>query len=186
MAFPYGMPITLQGIKVATINSDGTYGTAVALKKQQQLTIQLVADTDELKSGAQVSDLLTIITHATGTVQAGAITYAAGTVLFGGANSNSSSASINEWRVKAGKQMGYFGLIGKLMVNQGGDIHIGLPRCMADTVPQLTMTEDGQFYLPSLPIRIIRKSDTDDNLIYWDENETAADIPDDFDTFFTS
>lgn len=183
----YGeVAFTLKALQVAALSSGGTYGTPVALDYEQTLTIEPQADTQEIKSRGLLKKLLTVITHANLSFQEAKINEDALAIIAGMTSSTSGSTpnELTQARLAAGGAgLPRFGLIGRLVSEDGAGDLVGLPDCKLDTAPALTINQN-EFVMQEVAGRAVANGD--DKLVFTDFYEDESDIGTiNFDVFFS-
>lgn len=178
---------TLTAMSVAALDvSNWTYGTPVSLEYGQSLGFEPQHDTDQLKAYGKIVQMLSVLTHITGTLSQGLIDYPAYAVMVG-QSQTSSGTPPNVHKildaVAGGSGMPYFGLVGKLATLQNGDLHIGFPMCKLEKMPGFTV-EQNKFVLPSTNIVMVTPA-TASKPFRMKTHETATSVYTNFNTFFT-
>lgn len=180
---------TLTAIKIAALASDNTYGTPGSLEYGQKLEFSPEADQDELKAYGMSVELLSVVTRATGTLDAGLIDDSAYQIMAGNGvavvTGGTTPNRYSQMDVLVGEDgLPYFGLIGRLMGVAGADLHLGFSKCKLDSFPGFTI-EQNKFILPSVGMKMITPDITLRRLVRFKRHETGTAITDDFDTFFS-
>lgn len=174
-------------IKIAALDTaDYTFGTPVELEYGQELGFEAAADNQELKAYGLTVQLLSVITHFTGTLSQGLIDVNAYSILVGEASVDSGSPvtqSTLDYLV-GGAGLPYFGLIGRLASVGGADIHLGFPMCKLDRVPNFQIRQN-EFIMPSSGIKMIAPDTTTRKAARLRRHVTTTAITADFDAFFT-
>lgn len=178
---------TLTNIVIARLKSDQTYDTVSrSLALGSEMSFEVMADTDKLRSYGMVARMLTILTHLEGTLRAGAIEADALWILTGH-NTTSSGAAPNRTAtldaLAGGAGLPYFGAVGDFMSDDGGNVHVGLRRVMLDAFPGWTV-EENKFRLAEVKFTAAPIDTTSRKLHRLRRNETASAIPSNLNTFF--
>ena len=177
-------PFGLKELKVAPLNADGTYGTAVLLPEGRKLVMAVKTVTSKLPGylGATAA-VATVVQDAEVTIDGGTVPkeFLAAvlglTAVAGGTTPNQTKAL--DLEVK--KALPYFGVIGVAIDDDGGDSHFGLPKVKLTEMPEWTVqSEDNMFVMSSMKGLAI--ADDAGKLIYLLSHETAAAA--DFTTMF--
>ncbi len=183
MAVTFGeVAFTLVDLQVAPVTSSG-YGTAVDLDYQQVMEIEPQHDTHEIKAGGKLVELLSVVTHANFKISQGLVDQEALAVI-AGTTATTSGTTPNQTKTTdlegGGAGLPYFGVIGKLVSNDGAALMIGLPKCKLDAAPA-TKSEQNQFVMAEASGRAI--ADSNGIIVRYQAQETAGNI--DFSTFFS-
>lgn len=185
----YGeVSFSIEGLSIATLNSDGTYGTPVSLVYGQTFGFTSEADTDQLKAFGMIVETLTVPTHFTGTFTQGAIDIDAYEIMCGltaDVSGSSPSGQTDLSFTAGGSGLPYFGMIGRLAGVQGAGVLVGFPKMMLDSYPSFEV-EQNRFIMPETSARAIVQDTTSRMAAKVRMLETAQEIPTDFDTFFGS
>jgi len=175
---------SLVDLKVATYNIlTDVVGTAVDLPEAQELEFSAEGDTDEIKAEGYLQHLLTVVTHATVSLSSAGVPFTALAIMTGMAN-DSSDTTPNQQRTSqltpGGAGLPYFAVGGKLVGEQGDDLHVGLVCVKLDSIPSWK-AEQNKFVMSPASGKAIAPNSR--KLIYLRGHETAADI--DFTTLFS-
>lgn len=177
-------PFGLKELKVAPLNADGTYGTAVALPEGRKLVMAAKTVTSKLPGylGATAA-VATVVQDVEVTIDGGTVPkeFLAAvlglSVTTGGVTPNQTKAL--DLEVK--KPLPYFGVIGVAVDDDGGDTHFGLPKVKLTELPEWTaQNEDNLFVMSSMKGLAI--ADEAGKAIYLLSHETAEAA--DFTTLF--
>ncbi len=159
-----------------------TFGTAVELPEAQTLEFSFETDTDAIKAGGYLQHLLAVTTHATLKLSSAGVPFEALAILSGASNNSSGTPPNRTRRLNVGaggSGLPYFGVVGKLVGEQGDDLHVGLPVCKLDGVPSWK-AEQNKFVIASAEGRAIKRASG--HLVYLLGHETAASV--DFNEIF--
>ena len=175
---------------VAKLNADNTYATPVLVDQLQKITFQFEADTDALKAYGQVTELLSIVTHGSGTLEQASLDYAAMTAMTGltaaASGSTPNQASTMDFTT-GGAGLPYFGWIGAFAGLLGANVIIGAAKCMLDQYPAFTMDQN-KFRMGSAGFRFVSPNTTIRKALRARRYETAVASPAssaNFATFFS-
>lgn len=176
---------------VAALQVDNTYGTPQLVEYLQKFEFEFESDTDEIMSGGQIVETLSIPKRATGTISMAAMNYSALSILSGYAE-DPQGTTPNRYNtidvVTGGEGMPYFGIIAEYASTLGGNLLAGFPKAQLSTVPGFTVDQnkfrigETEIYMVS-PSQIIRKC------ARLRKFETASPIPttaEGFEAFFAS
>lgn len=177
----YGEVIfSLTDLTVATFNVlTGVVGTGVDLPEQQTLEFGFEADTDRIKATGAYRHKLTVITHGVFTLAAAGIPYAALATITNMTRTSSGSAPNRQQTGRfqvGGAGLPYFAIAGKMVGEQGDDLHVGLICCKLDAPPKWKF-EQNKYAISECKGECISPYEDDSKqLVYLEAHETAAAI----------
>lgn len=124
---------------VAKLNTDNSYGTPVRVDYFEKVAFDFEADEDEIKSGGLIVEKLSIATKVTGTMDNGALNFAAMSILQGDAPTTVYSTTPNQYQYTditvGGAGNPYFGLLVQYASTLGGSLIAGFPKSMLTKKP---------------------------------------------------
>lgn len=140
--FPTMTPFSLVEILIASYTAFGDYGTPVSLDIDQMLSLEPQADTDDLRDSGAITDGLTVVTHATGTIGFGGITLSALNIMTGTSSASSGTTPnrvvTRNWDAGA-NGLPYFAAIGVARASGNQRKIIAIPKLLLDAYPTFTM-----------------------------------------------
>lgn len=140
--FPTMTPFSLVEIIIASYTAFGDYGTPVSLDIDQMLTFEPQADTDDLRDSGAITDGLTVVTHATGTIGFGGISMTALNTMTGTTSSSSGTTPnrvmTRNWDAGA-NGLPYFAAIGVARASGNQRKIIAIPKMLLNTYPTFNM-----------------------------------------------
>lgn len=164
---------------VAALNLDNTYGTPVQIDYLGKLSFQFEHDQDELMSGGQIVEKMSIAKKATGELTQGAMNFAALAIMIGETAADygvtPSQYSILDART-GGSGMPYFGLIVAYAATNGANMLAGFPKAMLQTVPGFDVDQN-KFRIGSANFDAVPPSQNVRKVVRMRRYETAASIP---------
>jgi hypothetical protein len=174
---------SLTQLRIASYNIlTDTFGAPVDLPETQTLEFAFETDTDEIKAEGYLQHLLTVMTHATFKLSSAGVPFEALAILTGASNASSGSTPNRSRRMRfdaGGSGLPYFAVAGKLVGEQGDDLHVGLAVCKLDAAPGWK-AEQNKFVIQQAEGRAIKRANG--RLVYLLGNETAAAL--DFNSLF--
>ena len=127
-------PYSLQGILVAkTVAAATSYEDPIDLPKDQMFTVTPVHDTDQQRDSGSVTSLLSVPTHAEGTISVGGLPFTALAMMMGA--STSTSGAVVQINPKSSENRPYFGAIGTARTEDGRVLAVGLYKCQLQADP---------------------------------------------------
>jgi hypothetical protein len=187
----YGETVfTLTNLIVAAWDG-ANYGAPVTVGHRQKMNIEPQFDTDTIKAGGMMRAALSVATHNTFTLEYAKLQSTVLAVIAGETPSTSGVTPSQKTAfglVGGGAGMPYFGVIGVFASEDGGNILVGLPLCKLDKYPAMG-NDQNQFAVYSVSGTGIANevSSAPSQLVFFEQNETAATAPADaaaVDTFF--
>ncbi len=167
---------TLTKCTVARYNkTTNTYDTPELLENGQIVSVEAVADNDDLRGYGQIVALLSVLTSAKVTIGAGGVDFSTLAAISGMSNSTSGTTPNRRRtsRISAGGGgLPYFGLIGEGATDDGGLCIVGLQAVKLDTFPKWTL--DGKANKFNLSETNGKAIAIGGQLMYIKEEETAA------------
>lgn len=131
---------------VAKLNNDNTYGTPVRIDYFEKVTFDFEADTDEIKSGGLIVEALSIATKVTGSLDNGALNFAAMSIIQGDTPTTSYGVTPNQYQYAditvGGSGNPYFGLIVLYASTLGGNLLAGFPKAMLSKKPAFEVDQN--------------------------------------------
>lgn len=127
-------PAILSGIIIAAYTSPGVYGTPVSMGDSMRMLADPQADNDDIKSDGYLAHLLTVVTHAMVEFSGGGVEFDVLTILNGESTTTSGDtpAQTETMNQRVGLDLPYFGIVGRALGEDGGDIHVGFYRVKLD------------------------------------------------------
>lgn len=157
MAYTPSYSFGLRDVKIAPWLAPESYGAAVDVPSASQLTLELQTVSGELQGDDEITDVHAQIIAGQASVQFGFKNLAVYEILTGATHVESTEADA---MVIGAQNMPYFALAAKISDTAGsGDKHIFLPKCKCTEGFQMAMNY-GQYWTPSLTIRLVREGDT--------------------------
>lgn len=186
----FNRPILSVDYKVAAWNDNTEqYGTPVTSKALQSTEIEPVMATDEGRVGGAIEHLLSIIEGCELTLSELGFDVATMAVMTNMTHSLSGSGESGRrtLTIPTGKNFPYFGLIVRIELDGGGQLHVSFPRCKAMSHFAIEAAESGEFSVPEVEITAARlrlSSGTLKNAIGMDFYAVETAISSDFNTWF--
>ena len=151
-------PAILSGIMIASYTSPGVYGTPILMGDSMRMLVDAQADTDEIKSDGFLAHGLTVVTHAMVEFSGGGVEFDILTVLNGESTvSSGTTPNIEETMVqRVGLDLPYFGVVGRALGEDGGDIHLGMYRCKLEK-PAAYELRQNEFVLSEFAAKAFRE-----------------------------
>lgn len=152
-------PAILSGIMIAARISQGTYGTPISMGDSMRMLVDAQADTDEIKSDGFLAHVLTVVTHAMIEFSGGGVEFDVLTILNGESTVTSADtpAQTETMVQRVGLDLPEFGIVGRALGEEGGDIHMGLYRCKLEK-PAAYELRQNEFVLSEFTAKAIRES----------------------------
>lgn len=124
---------------VAKLNNDNSYGTPVRIDYFEKVAFDFEADTDEIKAGGLIVEALSIATKVTGSMDNGAMNFAAMSIIQGDTPTTVYSTTPNQYQYAditvGGAGNPYFGLIVQYASTLGGALLACFPKAMLSKKP---------------------------------------------------
>lgn len=124
---------------VAKLNNDNTYGTPVRIDYFEKVAFDFEADTDEIKAGGLIVEALSIATKVTGSMDNGALNFAAMSILQGDTPPAVYGTTPSQYQyldvTVGGAGNPYFGLMVQYASTLGGAVIVGFPKSMLSKKP---------------------------------------------------
>lgn len=172
-------------LRIATYNIlTDTFGTAIEVPEAQGIEFSFIADNDSIKATGAMRHLLSVITHAEFKFSKAGFPFAALAAMTGASNASSGTTPTRtrRWSANAGGAgLPYFAMVGKLVGENGDDLHAGLAVCKLDTIPSWK-AEQNKFVIKEASGKAIERNNG--KLVYLLGHETAASI--DFNEIFAA
>lgn len=168
-------PFSIKEITVAALNSDGTYGTAVSVPQARKLTVTPNIVTSKLiGTRSKTAAVASVLQDATVEIDGGGYTWDALAVMIGTAVTETgvtpNQTKQQNWA--AATNMPYFGLIGVLDDDDGGDMHIGFPKVKLTSLPAIEAAGDEEAFITNV-MEGVAIADDDGYVMYPVAHETA-------------
>ncbi len=178
---------TITNIRVARLRADGTYDpVSYSLQYGSEMSFEVEADTDQIKSYGMIVALLSIVTSLAGTLKQAAID-PPGLNIMVAVDDTSTGSTPNRVAtadfLAGGAGLPYFGAAGDFAAENGANAHLGLRKMKLDTMPGW-MVEQNKFRLDEVKFRAIPIDTTTRKMHRLKRNETSAALPEDLNTFF--
>lgn len=151
---------------VASLNVDNSYGTPQLVEYLQKFDFEFESDTDEIMSGGQIVETLSIPKKGTGTISMAALNFSTLAIL-AGLSETPLGTTPNRYNtidvLTGGEGMPYFGIIAEFASTLGGNLLAGFPKAQLSTVPGFTVDQnkfrigEAEIYMVS-PSQTIRKN----------------------------
>jgi len=124
---------------IAQLTGSNTYGTPVRVDYFEKVAFDFEADEDEIKSGGLIVESLSIATKVTGSMDNGALNYAAMSVLQGDTPTTIYQTTPNQYQYAditvGGAGNPYFGMLVQYATTLGGALIVGFPKAMLTKKP---------------------------------------------------
>lgn len=124
---------------VAKLNNDNSYGTPVRIDYFEKVAFDFEADTDEIKAGGLIVEALSIATKVTGSMDNGAMNFAAMSILQGDTPPAVYGTTPSQYQyldvTVGGAGNPYFGLIVQYASTLGGALLACFPKAMLSKKP---------------------------------------------------
>ncbi len=169
-------PFSLKEIKIAVLNADGTYGTAVAVPQARKLTVTPNMVTSKLiGERAKTAAVATVLQDCTLEMDAGGYTWDALAVMIGQAVTESGTTPNKTKRQNwaAGDNLPYIGVIGVLDDDDGGDFHLGFPKVKLTGLPAIEANGEEEAFVKEV-IEMVAIADDNGFVMYPLAHETAV------------
>ncbi len=152
-------PAILSGIIIAARTSAGIYGTPISMGDSMRMLADPQADNDEIKSDGYLAHLLTVVTHAMVEFSGGGVEFDVLTIVNGESTvSSGSTPNIQEtMEQRVGLDLPEFGIVGRALGEDGGDIHVGFYRVKLDK-PAAWELRQNEFVLSEFTGKAMRES----------------------------
>jgi hypothetical protein len=132
-------------VLVAALQSGNTYGTPVAIDYMQKVSFETEADQDEIKSGGVIVEALAIPTKIAGELEVAALNLTQTATMLG-YNAQTYGVDPNQYGVMdgimGGQGLPYFGMLVRYQATLGGDLIVGFPKAMLETVPSFDVDQN--------------------------------------------
>lgn len=172
---------------VAALNTvANTYGTPVKLDYLGKVSFEYESDTDNIKSGGQIREVLAIPTNAKGKIEQFSLNYDAWAILTGFGTSEYSTTPNRYFRAMpkfGGSGLPYCGLIVAYAALNGANLLCGFAKFMLQNVPPFDVDQN-KFRKGETEFMAIGAGDAGYGLVY-QRYETAANIPTTAGTFLS-
>lgn len=124
---------------VAKLNNDNSYGTPVRIDYFEKVAFDFEADTDEIKAGGLIVEALSIATKVTGSMDNGALNFAAMSIIQGDTPPAVYGTTPSQYQyldiTVGGAGNPYFGLIVQYASTLGGALLACFPKVMLTKKP---------------------------------------------------
>jgi len=124
---------------VAKLNNDNSYGTPVRIDYFEKVAFDFEADTDEIKAGGLIVEALSIATKVTGSLDNGAMNFAAMSIIQGDVPTSVYATTPSQYQYAditvGGAGNPYFGLIVQYASTLGGALLACFPKAMLSKKP---------------------------------------------------
>lgn len=176
MALPTALPFGLRDVKLTPITGGSTLGTPVDLPNSRTFSFEESEDFEELRGDDKV-----VATRGTGPsvsweLESGGISLEALVIMNGGTVTVTGveGAEVKTYLKKVTDARPEFKVEGQALSESGGDFHVVLPRCKANSSISGELS-DGSFWLTSASG--VAMALADDTLYEFTHNATATAIP---------
>lgn len=173
----YGnFPISLSDIKVAVLSAAGTYGTAIAVPGIT-FSIKPNLTSDKLAQFGKTARIASHVIDADVAFSGGGYPFdvleaiLGATVTTGGTTPSQEDSA----PIAAGSLLPKFGLVGKAVAEDGGDLHLGCPVVRLTELPDWKMDGESNTFVKG-EMKGLAVADSSGNLIYPLAHETEGDI----------
>lgn len=170
-----GPQFGLSDVKIATWNSDGSYGSAVDIPSVQMFSVNARVVSAELTGDDRITATASRVVGASLQMRNGSVTIAALEILFGltATSSIASPNNVKNLRINSGIRLPYFGVIGKVLAEEGdGDLWAFIPKCRITADVTLMNAGYGTFVVPEM--NAVGVADEDYGVINFVVHETEA------------
>jgi hypothetical protein len=185
----------LYGVREARV---GTYlpatelwDTSVDVPNLQAIKVTPSADNDEMMVYGGKEHGLAVIVGCEVTLDFAGIadTVVAAMTGISSSSSGSGASETRTRRLEGGDNLSYFGLMVKILADDGGDLHLYFPRCQLQSYFPLQMDKENKFLVPNVTAMAYRLRKEDGSLypvIDMIEHATATSLATDFNSAFTA
>jgi hypothetical protein len=180
---------TLRNLRIAGLLPNLSYVTqSYSLEHGSELSFEVMADTDQLRSYGMIAELLSVVTHLEFTLINASLD-PDGMFPMTGIDWGSSGSAPNQVAtadILAGDDgLPYFGIVGDFASLYGSSVLIGLRRCKLDTLPGWKV-EMNKFRIAETKGKAIVIDTTTRRLHRVRRYETGQQIPTDLNLFFAA
>jgi hypothetical protein len=183
---------TLQGVYIGALSTANQYPTVARFKYAQNFNYEPENDTDEIKSEGIGSELLSVNTFWTATLEEASLQADAMNIATGNTESISGSSGNRQAKEVAeggGDGKPYVGVIAVFATTRGGRFVVGFPKGMLQNEPQFEAGQN-EFRTGELEFKFVRAAATNRKMRKRITYEAAADVPDftvaaNWNTFFS-
>lgn len=165
----------------------GTYGSPAFVRYGGDMSWEYAADTNDLKAYGMVVETLTVPTHATGSLNRGAVDFPVMSIMTGMASESSSGANYVQWDPTVGGEgTAYFGLIAKFAAKNGKKMVCGHAKMKLETIPAFSIAQN-EFRMDETAFKTLAPSTTLRKFVRYRAYTSYGDLPDnanDFGAFF--
>lgn len=150
-------------VLVAKLNSDNTFGTPQRIDYFDKIGFSIPADEDQIMSGGQIVEILSIAKECEGTLFMGAMNFAAASILHNDAAGTVYSTTPNQYQyldiTTGGSGNPYFALMAVFATTLGGAVIIGFMKAMLKQKPSFEMDQN-KFRVGEAGFRAVAASQT--------------------------
>lgn len=186
----FNRPILALDYKVAAwTDATEQYGTPVVSKALQSVEMEPIMATDEGRVGGAVEHSLAIIEGFELTLSELGFDIATMAIMtpMTHALSGSGVSGRRTLTIPTGSNFPYFGMIARIALDGGGQLHVGFPRCKVMNHFAIDAAESGEFSIPEIEITAARLRLSDDstkNAVVMDFFAQETAISSDFNVWF--
>jgi len=164
---------------VASLANDNTYGTPVDVDYFEKVSFDFEADEDEIKSGGLIVEILSVATKATGTMDNGALNFAAMGIIQGDSPIATYGVTPNRYQYMdvtvGGAGNPYFGMIVTYASTLGGNLLVGFPKAMLTKKPGFDVDQN-KFRVGSADFKAVAPSTLSRRVARLIKYETATSL----------
>lgn len=164
---------------VATLNNDNSYGTPVDVDYFEKVSFDFEADEDEIKSGGLIVESLSVATKVTGTMDNGALNFAAMGIIQGDSPIATYGVTPNRYQYMdvtvGGSGNPYFGMIVTYASTLGGNLLVGFPKAMLTKKPGFDVDQN-KFRVGSADFKAVAPSTLSRRVARLIKYETATSL----------
>lgn len=169
-------PVSLSDIRVAALPSTGVYGTAVAMPGIT-MKIKPNVSSDKLAKLGKTARVATHVIDCDVEFDVGGYPFDVMAIVAGAAATTSGTTPDQKTSapLAAGSLLPKFGIVGKSIAEDGGDLHWGLPEIKLTEFPNYSMDGENNTFVKGT-MKGLAIADGDGYIIYPLAHETAAAI----------
>lgn len=172
-----GPQFGLDDVKIAKLNTDGSYGTAVDVPSAQLYEVTPQTVNAQLEGDDQITDTHAIAISAQVRIRFGSISVEALEVLTGETKSTSGTTPTRVTKLTIDNvKFPYFGIVGRAFATQdAGDVHVFVGKVKIMEGFQAALLQYGQYAIPELNCMALLK-DATYGIVQIIKHETATAI----------
>jgi hypothetical protein len=165
---------------ITATDPDIVYGTPVFVDYIDRVSFEFEADNDELNSGGQTVEAISIIKKGTGTLMLGSLDLTGSSVPMLGITAQTYGTTPNRYTIAkpktGGQGLPYFGMIVEYAALNGANCVVAFPKCLLETYPAFDV-EQNRFRRGEAAFSFFSPSVIKRELYLLRTNETAAALP---------